>query len=197
MNKSAIVIPLYNEGNRFDTLYWRDNFNVLEDVVWVFVNDGSTDNTLEVLKSFLMEKPSNAVLLNLDKNSGKAEAIRYGMNYILKNHNKRKILGFIDSDRAFQTKEIASVIREFERKIEIDNVDALYTSRIALAGSNIERRTIRHLIGRLISTFIQRKSPITIYDTQCGFKLFQINRDLQNALIKPFATRWFFDLEIT
>ena len=93
MNKSAIVIPLYNEENRFDTVYWRDNFNVLEDVVWVFVNDGSTDNTLEILKSFLMEKPSNAVLLNLDKNSGKAEAIRYGMNYILKNYKKRKILG--------------------------------------------------------------------------------------------------------
>jgi hypothetical protein len=62
-------------------------------------------------------------------------------------------------------------------------------------GVTIERKLHRHLIGRVIATFISNILHIRVYDTQCGAKLFR--RDLAERVFdKPFLTRWLFDVEI-
>lgn len=62
-------------------------------------------------------------------------------------------------------------------------------------GSAIERSFFRHLIGRLIATFISNILSLKVYDTQCGCKL--IKRDLALKIFKDqFISEWLFDVEL-
>ena len=68
-------------------------------------------------------------------------------------------------------------------------------SRVQLLNSGIERKPIRHIIGRIVITIINFKEKLGIYDTQCGAKFFKKNILIQ-VLDKPFYTSWLFDIEI-
>ncbi|HET6418342.1 MAG TPA: hypothetical protein VFG22_18740, partial [Polyangiales bacterium] len=63
------------------------------------------------------------------------------------------------------------------------------------AGAAIERNATRHYTGMAFATLASRALDISLYDTQCGAKLFA--RDLVPGLFsEPFLTRWLFDLEL-
>ena len=70
----CIIIPMFNEANRFEELslseYAKNN-----DIVFYLVNDGSTDGTGHIIEG-LSHRHQNIISLNLSKNKGKAEAIR-------------------------------------------------------------------------------------------------------------------------
>ena len=76
-----MVVPCFNEANRFNADYWKAIIQDTKDVKWVFVNDGSTDNTNEVLLP--VSNLENVTIINLEINKGKAEAIRIVMRSIL------------------------------------------------------------------------------------------------------------------
>ena len=94
----ALVIPCYNEANRLDTAAFK-NFRLPSDQIeFVFVNDGSTDGTLQLLQTL----PGSVV--NLERNSGKAEAVRRGILAAL--DRKPDIVGFWDADLATPFSEL-------------------------------------------------------------------------------------------
>jgi dolichyl-phosphate beta-glucosyltransferase len=96
--QSAIVIPCYNEANRLNVGAF-DRFMALHpDNTFVFVNDGSTDQTFEVLERLRENHPS-CVVLNIKQNGGKAEAVRSGLMYAL-DHLTASVVGFWDADLA-------------------------------------------------------------------------------------------------
>jgi hypothetical protein len=54
---------------------------------------------------------------------------------------------------------------------------------------------MRHIIGRLLATFISGVLKLRVYDTQCGCKI--IKRDLAIKLFEePFISKWLFDVEL-
>jgi glycosyltransferase involved in cell wall biosynthesis len=109
--KTYVIVPCYNEELRLDTDYWNSLTKSL-DFNWVFVNDGSTDQTKSKL-----EKISNINVLNLEVNSGKAEAIRAGINYaISRNKDDDLVACYIDSDSAFQVVDIKRIFEIFQNK---------------------------------------------------------------------------------
>ena len=200
MPEISIVIPCYNEELRFSKEYWYSAIKNFTHIQWYFANDGSTDGTINKLKELLLFE--NCSLIEYKNNHGKAECIRRSIKSILSKDNSINVIGYIDCDGAITIEDMNSLITEIQLHWEDQNnlnssYDTIIASRASLAGRNIERNLSRHYIARIISTFLCRGWNGAPYDTQCGFKLFQISRDLQNALIKPFATRWFFDLEIT
>ena len=72
----GIVVPCYNEEERFP---YRDFLAFAErhpEVLICFVNDGSKDKTLALLKGLQTESPYNISIYSLAKNSGKSEAVR-------------------------------------------------------------------------------------------------------------------------
>jgi dolichyl-phosphate beta-glucosyltransferase len=188
-----IIVPLFNEEKRFDVDYWN-RITSKSNFIFLFVNDGSTDNTYLVLDQLMN---TNIRTLNLERNVGKSEAIRAGLNHAL--NESRSIVGlvgYLDSDTAFNELEVREIL-EGADKLFIDlRLDALWMSRVKMAGRKIERGALRHYIGRLIASFLGRGIREFPYDSQCGFKLFKSTPILSEALVTKFQTRWFVDLEL-
>ena len=193
MTLLLIVVPCFNEATRWDNEYWTAMLQIPR-VHWLFVDDGSTDSTSEVLKEVSVNP--NVNYLQLPKNAGKSEAVRVGMNKAFEDQESFFGVGFIDADGAFEVSEVASVLEKCEYLLGDKKNDALWTSRVQLAGRNIQRSQSRHYVGRVLATVFSHRAISIPYDTQCGFKIFLVSLELQKNLKNTFRTRWLFELEM-
>lgn len=197
----SIIVPCFNEANRFNPDYWIE---IIEDspfVEWIFVDDGSTDKTFKILSN--LSKLPRVSIIKLESNQGKAEAIRRGFisSQALGEIKNPDIVGvgFIDSDGAFQKYDIKNIlnlaIAQFNSNHEI-SYNVIISSRVKLSGRQIFRSVSRHYIGRVIATYLCKNWVSAPYDTQSGFKVFRKTSSLRKSIEKPFSTRWFFDIEL-
>jgi glycosyltransferase involved in cell wall biosynthesis len=189
--KTVLIIPVYNEELRFNETYF-DSIIRNENVGLIFVNDGSKDRTRVILGEYQSKNTSRVKLINLDKNQGKATAIRLGM-LEAKTQNWEWI-GFLDADGAFPVEVVEKALIGLTQTS--GEIQSLWFSRVKLAGSRIERNWIRHFLGRVIVTLITSGLSNCPYDTQAGFKVFRRNLSMSELWEAPFRTRWLFDVEI-
>jgi glycosyltransferase involved in cell wall biosynthesis len=190
-NKVVIIVPCFNEAERLDLSY----FNILSRIkssVWVFVDDGSTDDTSKILKKYSNKK--NIIYVKINHNVGKSNAIAFGINYASSEISNIGWIGFMDSDGAFATSDVENIIKMTS---SIGIYDAIYTSRVKMAGRNIKRNDARHIIARLITSLFGLVWKDIPYDTQSGFKLYRYVDNFNSIFIKPFKTKWFFDIELS
>jgi len=188
-HNTSIVIPCYNEEKGISIREYSTFLENNSEVFICFVNDGSTDNTLEVLNVLKTKYENQIHILSLEKNSGKAEAVRAGINYCNLN-SKHQFIGYLDADLATTLEEFIELRNHLKGEIIFS-----FGSRIRKIGSTIERENSRFLIGRVVATFISNILDIKVYDTQCGSKLF--TREISEKLFqKEFLSKWLFDVEI-
>ncbi len=81
MKKLDIVVPCYNEEEMLP-LFYKELTDTLENIEWnvIFINDGSDDNTLEVIKE-LKNNYNNVKYISFSRNFGKESAIYAGLDY--------------------------------------------------------------------------------------------------------------------
>jgi dolichyl-phosphate beta-glucosyltransferase len=186
---TSIIIPCYNEEKGISNSEYSNFLDKNPEAFICFVNDGSTDKTLEVLQVLKTKHESQIQILSLEKNSGKAEAVRAGIKYCNKNFQLQYI-GYLDADLATTLEEFIDLRNYLQGEIVFS-----FGSRIRKIGSRIERQNSRFLIGRVVATFISNILDIKVYDTQCGSKLF--TREISEKLFqKEFISRWLFDVEL-
>jgi glycosyltransferase involved in cell wall biosynthesis len=189
MPSFAIIVPCYNEEKRIQPSLFILFAHLHKAVKFFFVNDGSKDETANIIKKMAAEC-ENIELINLSKNYGKGEAVRQGLVSALSKNNFDYI-GYLDADLSTSLEEYYELcIYAYQ-----NNADFIFGSRIKKLGSIINRSFIRHVSGRILVTFIDKKFRLGYYDTQCGAKLFK-SQVLCNIIQQPFLTRWFFDIEI-
>ena len=194
--KLAIIVPCFNEEDRFEISKWAHIVRTITECAWIFVDDGSGDSTLSLLNSL---KSDRVYVVSLKSNVGKGEAVRAGFNYLksLEDASKFDRVGFIDADLAFGVNEIIAMEHESRLKlVQSSKYRTLIASRVKLAGRNIQRNLVRHYLGRVITTFICFGWNLAPYDTQSGFKIFRLDSDFMDLMAIPFTTKWFFDIEI-
>jgi dolichyl-phosphate beta-glucosyltransferase len=186
-----LVIPCYNEELRLPVDELRGF--ALEGVRLeiLFVNDGSTDGTRKLLQSLVDAEPARFSLLDLERNSGKAEAVRRGMLTAIE--RRPDLFGFWDADLATPLTELQDFLEVFRSRSEIDMV---FAARVRLLGRSISRNPGRHYFGRVGATLISSSLGLAVYDTQCGAKLFRWNDTIGELFMEPFLSRWIFDVEI-
>lgn len=191
MPRVEIVVPCYNEEQRLDVGAFRGFRLDGADVTFLFANDGSTDGTARLLDELVASDPSKFAVVHLAKNSGKAEAVRQGVQASLK--RGAQYVGFWDADLATPLTELPGFIHVLDERPEIQMV---FGARVRLLGREISRRPSRHYVGRVGATLISSSLGLAVYDTQCGAKLFRVTDDIRDAFAEPFLSRWIFDVEI-
>jgi glycosyltransferase involved in cell wall biosynthesis len=190
MPKVSIIIPCFNEEHRLKKAPFLQLLHTRADVLLIFVNDGSTDNTLLLLEEIKKASPQNTLIVSFRENKGKANAVFKGMEQALHNSDPAYI-GYLDADLSTSLDDFLNMATIAEQ----EGADYIFGSRIKMLNHLITRSTLRHFCGRALTTIIDLRYQLGIYDTQCGAKLFT------PAIIKliiptPFKTRWLFDVEI-
>ncbi len=186
----AVIIPCYNEAERLNTTEFASFLTQNTNYTLCFVNDGSKDNTLEVLENFKSCNPQYIEVLNLEKNSGKAEAVRQGMLYM---HSKGQFdhIGFLDADLSTDFRDMQDMISE----LTDSDYKAVVGSRISRVGAEIHKNDARAVISIGMKRMINSLTKMSFQDTQCGAKLFRA--ELIGPLFQQrFRSSWLFDVEI-
>lgn len=187
----GLVIPCFNEEARLDIKKYNYFLKRNNNIDLLFVNDGSRDNTIEVIKK-IEHQNKNGRIINLKSNVGKGEAVRQGVLQFLK--RKYSLIGYWDADLSTSLEEV----HEFIIKLQNDkNINAVIGSRIYKLGSNIQRKSFRHILGRIVTSILSfgPLNGIGVYDSQCGAKLFK-NEICQTIFSSSFKTKWLFDVEL-
>lgn len=187
----VLVIPCYNEERRLPVDELRAFALPGTRVELLFVNDGSRDGTLRLLQSLAAEDPQRFSVLDLERNSGKAEAVRRG--FVAAMERKPDLIGFWDADLATPLGELGGFLDVFAARPEIEMV---FAARVRLLGRSISRNPRRHYVGRVGATLISSSLGLAVYDTQCGAKVFRANESLRAIFAEKFLSRWIFDVEI-
>jgi len=184
----SIVIPAYNESARLGASLEK----VLDFVhaqAWdaevIVVNDGSRDDTAEIVRRFAAKDPMVRLLEN-PGNRGKGYSVRNGML-----HAEGRILLFSDADLSAPIEEAPKLLRALEA-----GADIAIGSRWLRAETQTQRQPLhRQLFGRVFNLLLRMSLGLQFRDTQCGFKAFKPAAALAIFPLQKIE-RWGFDPEI-
>jgi CheY-like chemotaxis protein/glycosyltransferase involved in cell wall biosynthesis len=186
----GVVIPCYNEEERLLSKEFTDFIDKHSGYHLCFVNDGSKDNTLEVLNNLRAGRENFITVYDCEKNGGKAEAVRLGMLHMAK-HEDLDYIGFLDADLSTDLADFDDLVTT----IENSNFKIVSGSRISRMGANITKESARKIISLTINFIIRKILGMEFKDTQCGAKIF--HKDvIELSFGEKFVTKWIFDVEI-
>lgn len=157
----SVVIPVYNESHRIQrTLDEVWAFFQNREAELLFVDDGSTDTTVEIIESFASTHTDVTVLA--EKHRGKAASVLAGMK-----HARGSIVGFMDAD-------LATPLETWDRCVEAlqSGAGVAIASREGIGSIRVDEPWHRHVMGRVFNRLVQWLLLPGIEDTQCGFKVF-------------------------
>lgn len=186
--KTIVVVPCYNEAKRLHQDDFLHYVEQNEEVAFLFANDGSRDNTLEVLQS-LTARHERLLLFDIQPNGGKAEAVRRGMLYAVE-HYDAQYVAFWDADLATPLNEIEPMVAWADK-----GYDVVMGLRLMRLGAKVRRKPLRHYLGRCFASVASMMLDLPVYDTQCGAKLFR-REVVETIFQEQFITRWLFDVEL-
>lgn len=187
---TAIIIPCYNEGKRLDPNAFKKFLESHKKVHFFFVNDGSVDQTGDVLESIRKIVPERICCLALDKNIGKSAAVRKG--FLAAIDEGFDNIGFWDADLATPL----DTIIEMTDRLGRPEIIMVIGARVKLLGHEIRRNVMRHYLGRIFASCASLVLRLPVYDTQCGAKIFRNSTELKIAFQEPFSVNWSFDVEL-
>jgi len=184
----SIVIPAYNEGARIRATLERVLAHMQRhgwDAEVLVVNDGSTDDTVQIVQSFAAQNPALRLLEN-PGNRGKGYSVRNGVL-----HASGEVVLFTDAD-------LSSPIEEADKLFAAlaSGADVAIGSRWLRAELQTQRQPLhRQLFGRIFNLALRIILGLRYRDTQCGFKAFT-RRAAQSIFPLQHIERWGFDPEI-
>ncbi|PMP66898.1 MAG: glycosyltransferase [Thermodesulfobacterium geofontis] len=164
MKKISLVIPVHNEEKNVPVVY-KESKKVLEDLrknkgydyEIIFINDGSSDQTLEVLKS-LKNSDSFLRILNMDKNRGQAAGLSAGFY-----HATGEIIVTMDGDGQNDPKYIKDLIKKLEEGYKV------------VTGYRIKRKApflTKILPSRVANWLISLVTGLKVKDNGCSLKAY-------------------------
>lgn len=184
----SIVLPAYNESERIAATLEKI-FAHAKQRGWqaevVVINDGSTDNTAEIVCEHAGRHPMLRLIEN-PGNRGKGYSVRNGML-----HAHGDILLFSDADLSSPIAEADKLFAAIHR-----GSDVAIGSRWLKAELQIKRQPLyRQILGRIFNLALRLILGLNFKDTQCGFKAF--TRDAAQKLFPAQRVeRWGFDPEL-
>mgnify|MGYP000572487239 FL=1 len=166
MKTLDIVVPCYNEEEMLQIFYKEVSDN-LKNIKWnvIFVNDGSNDNTLEVIKE-LKNSYDNVKYISFSRNFGKESAIYAGLDYSTEDY-----VVLMDAD----LQDPPSLIPKMMEYIK--EYDIVGTRRVTRKGEPL----IRSFFARLFYKIANKITKIELVDGARDFRL--MKREVVNAIL--------------
>jgi glycosyltransferase involved in cell wall biosynthesis len=184
----SIVIPAYNESARIAASLERVLAYIDQrgwDAEVLVVNDGSRDNTAEIVHDYLKKSPRLRLLEN-PGNRGKGYSVRNGML-----HAGGDILLFSDADLSSPIEEVDKLFAAIA-----NGADIAIGSRWLESHLQTQRQPLyRQLFGRVFNLLLRVILGLKFKDTQCGFKVFTRHAG-QTIFPAQKIERWGFDPEL-
>lgn len=192
MHVLSFVIPAYNEAARLGTTL-KQVFAYLQAQPYssevIVVNDGSTDDTAQVVEAIFAYHGTNvpARLLSYSPNRGKGYAVRQGLLAA-----QGAVALFSDADLSTPVTDVPLLLNP----ILAGEFDVVFGSRAmdrSLIG--VHQPWLREQSGRFFNLIMQLATGLPYSDTQCGFKAFRL------GVCRPIVAgatldRFGFDVEL-
>jgi glycosyltransferase involved in cell wall biosynthesis len=184
----SLVIPAYNESERIQSSLQKivdflGEQRIIAEVL--VVNDGSRDNTADVVRQFAA-RYSYIRLIENPGNRGKGYSVRNGMLQATGD-----IVLFTDADLSAPITEAPKLFAEIQK-----GTDVAFGSRWLVAKLQTERQSIlRQVAGRMYNILMRVLLGLNYKDTQCGFKAFN-RRAIDTLFTRQRIERWGFDVEL-
>jgi len=165
MYEFSIVIPAYNESDKIvptltQVVTFMRNFSDSFEII--VVDDGSSDNTVELIEKHIKEYPEIKLVKNPHK--GKGPTVWTGIMTA-----EGRYIYMADADLSTPIEELKVL---FHWMMEHD-FDIVIASREGIGANRVNEPQYRHLMGRLFNYVVQLIALPGIQDSQCGFKLFR------------------------
>ena len=171
MKKISIIIPAYNEEDSLPFLYERlekmINANSNYEFEILFVNDGSKDNTLNLIKEY-REKDSRISYVDFSRNFGKEIGMIAGLDYATGD-----AVIFMDADLQDPPELIPEMIKYWE-----EGYDDVYAQRRTRAGETF----LKKFTSKMYYKVLQTLTSVPIQKDTGDFRL--LDRRCVNALKK-------------
>lgn len=174
--KCCVIIPTYNNHSTLEQLI-NDVLEYTDHLV--VVNDGSTDNTEEILRKF-----DQIDIITYPKNKGKGYALRKGLSFAWNKGYEYAIT--IDSDGQHFASDLPNFIKAIDEN----------PNTIIIGNRNMEQEGIpgKSSFGNRFSNFwFKFETGIKISDTQSGYRLYPL-KPLSKMIF--FTQKYEFEIEV-
>ena len=171
MAKISIVVSCYNEEKAIPLFYEEVEKNIKEfkdiEFEYIFVNDGSNDNTLEVIKD-LRKKDNKVKYVSFSRNFGKESAMYAGLE-----HATGDFVTLMDAD----LQDPPYLLEEMYKSITEEGYDAVGTRRTTRKGEPV----IRSFFARMFYKLINKMSKVQIVNGARDYVL--MSRPVVDAIL--------------
>lgn len=189
--RRSVVIPYFNELKRFPLDLFIKHTKEMSNTAFVLVDDGSTDGLTPMIVELLkIHRLDNVTIIVQKQNLGKASSLHTGFTFSLSMHCSE--IGFLDAD--FST-SIEELVQLFDIMSFTDS-DAVIRTRQSASDNTVESELYRLIAGKIFAAFVRLYFRINLLDTQCGAKVFKVNKTLLNSLQQPIINPWLYDLQL-
>ena len=185
--KVSILLPVYNMGSTIEehVKFLIDSIKkIIPNYEIILSNDGSSDNTLEVIKK-IEKNYDYIIVVNTDINQGKGHALKRAFEY-----SSGSYIVFCDADMELPPSQLTN----FFDIMENEKADIVIGSKRHPL-SSLKYSRIRRSISFIYFMFVKIMFKLPIRDTQTGLKLFKreaLEGVFARILVKAFA----YDLEV-
>ena len=171
MKKISIIVPCYNEEESIPYFYkeiTKISKNMKINFEYIFVNDGSKDNTIDVIKKYA-KKNKMVKYINFSRNFGKEAAMYAGLV-----SSSGDYIAIMDAD----LQDPPSLLPEMLSYIEKENYDCVGTRRVTRKGEP----PIRSFFARMFYKIIKKISKIEMVDGARDYRL--MTRQMVNSILE-------------
>jgi glycosyltransferase involved in cell wall biosynthesis len=155
----SIVIPLFNEEQSLRELYEkiRNALNRNQKFEIIFVDDGSTDNSMRILHD-LRHRDRRIKIIRFRRNYGKSAALSVGFN-----HAKGDIVITMDADLQDDPNEIPNLVNEIKKGFDL------------VSGWKKKRKDplTKTIPSRFFNFVVSKMTGIKLHDFNCGLKAYR------------------------
>lgn len=178
----SIIVPAYNEEKRIRPFLSQLSRSLEQSFKFyevVFVNDGSTDRTPEILAKFKGNN-NDIKIISYRINRGKGFALREGIR-----NSQGDFIVSVDADNSFRLEDIIVVI------------DKLQSSDVVIGNKYMKNSKVdfRFLIGKCFNLLVNGVFHLNVYDCFSGLKGYR--REIASVLFERlYYERWLYDVEV-